>query len=93
VLLRFFRNISLTGHLEKLAAILVARPCNTPIKQHPEYAKSVIQAVREEAGLDIPIVSNMDFGHTDPFLTIPYGLNICIDSEHETIKVTQSAVC
>jgi len=73
--------------------LVVARPCNTPIKQHPEYAKSVIQAVREEAGLDIPIVSNMDFGHTDPFLTIPYGLNICIDSEHETIKVTESAVC
>lgn len=90
-LLRFFRNITLTGHLEKLAGILLARPSGTPIEKHPEYGDAVATAVRE-AGLKIPIVSNMDIGHTDPFLTLPYGAEVTIDSENETVTILESGV-
>ncbi|MGI9644766.1 MAG: LD-carboxypeptidase, partial [Ilumatobacteraceae bacterium] len=36
----------------------------------------------------IPIVANVDFGHTDPMLTIPVGGHAVIDAEQDTARLT-----
>ena len=40
-----------------------------------------VQTVREEYGLKhLPIVSNMDFDHTEPVFVLPLGMKVRIDS-------------
>jgi muramoyltetrapeptide carboxypeptidase LdcA involved in peptidoglycan recycling len=49
--------------------------------------------VREEYGLrELPIVSNMDFGHTDPMMVLPIGLRMRIDSERRQLCILDAAV-
>lgn len=43
------------------------------------YDAALLPSCRE-SGLDtVPVIARMDFGHTDPMLTIPYGIEAEID--------------
>ena len=60
---------------------------------HPAYADTLCRTVREEHGLgELPIVSNMDFGHTDPMLVLPLGVRLRIDSERRELAILEAAV-
>ena len=49
--------------------------------------------IREEDGLDrLPIVANLDFGHTDPFWTLPQGVRTRVDPSLERITFLESGV-
>jgi len=40
-----------------------------------EYDNVLHQVVTEEEGLsELPIITHMDFGHTDPMFVLPYGV-------------------
>ena len=41
---------------------------------------------------DLPVVTNMDFGHTDPMMTLPYGRIMQIDVDEKKITLLESAV-
>ena len=36
---------------------------------------------------DFPILANVNFGHTDPIITIPYGAQAIIDSEAKELRI------
>ena len=80
--------------LERLSGILLGRPGGGVDPQNfHEYDDALCKAVREEYGLnDIPIVTNMDFGHTDPMLVLPIGMKVCIDSSKQEIAIDEAAV-
>ena len=40
----------------------------------------------------MPIVTNMDFGHTDPMLVLPMGIKVHIDSAKQEIAINEAAV-
>ena len=40
----------------------------------------------------IPIVTNMDFGHTDPMWTLPYGCLTEIDPANGTVTLLENGV-
>jgi muramoyltetrapeptide carboxypeptidase LdcA involved in peptidoglycan recycling len=42
--------------------------------------------------LDTPIITRMDFGHTDPMFVLPYGVRARIDCEAKTFAVAESGV-
>ena len=42
--------------------------------------------------VSIPIVTGMDFGHTDPMLVLPYGCVCEINCEQQKIIIPESAV-
>ena len=93
-LTRFVRCLAAMNILETLGGILLGRPGGEvdPNTFH-EYDDALCKAVREEYGLsDIPIVTNMDFGHTDPMFVIPIGMNIRIDSTQQEISINEAAV-
>jgi muramoyltetrapeptide carboxypeptidase LdcA involved in peptidoglycan recycling len=48
---------------------------------------------REEGLADLPIVTQMDFGHTDPMFVLPYGVRAEIDSENKRVAILENAVC
>lgn len=78
-LTRCLRNYAAAGILKNLRGLIMGRPHNVPEKDFDLYDKALIRAVRMEAGSDMPMVTCMDFGHTDPICCLPYGALMQID--------------
>jgi muramoyltetrapeptide carboxypeptidase LdcA involved in peptidoglycan recycling len=84
------------GLLQRFAAILHGRPKawsfehqNTAQEREAYIAaqeEAVLQAVAEY-GLDVPVVTGVDIGHTDPVLTIPNGGLVTIDATERRVFV------
>ncbi len=94
ILTEFVRCLGAMGILEGLSGILLGRPGGgvDPQTFH-KYDDALCKAVREEHGLnDMPIVTNMDFGHTDPMFVIPIGMKVRIDSAKQEIAIDEAAV-
>jgi muramoyltetrapeptide carboxypeptidase LdcA involved in peptidoglycan recycling len=95
VVSRFFRCIAASGDLERLAAILFGRPGGSELDpaDHERYDEAIVAVVRREQGLDhIPIVTGMEFGHTDPAWTLPIGPLARVDPSARTVHNLGPAV-
>ena len=93
-LTRFVRCLAAMGILEGLSSILLGRPGGgVDPATFDEYDDALCKTVREAYGLnDMPIVTNMDFGHTDPMFVIPIGMKVRIDSAKQEIAIDEAAV-
>ncbi len=91
------RNMGERGLLQRFPALLMGRPKtwffnrpNTP-EEAARYAsdqrEAVLRAMRDYAP-DTMIVFDVDFGHTDPQLVIPYGGTVRVDGPARRITVT-----
>jgi muramoyltetrapeptide carboxypeptidase LdcA involved in peptidoglycan recycling len=91
---RWLRSYGVQGILERVAAILVGRPGGDQLStaDHEQYDDAVLGVVRDELGLATPIVAGMDFGHTDPFFVLPYGVSAEIDCDAHSFSIVESAV-
>ena len=85
------RNYAAQGIFEKLKGIIVGRPYDN--KYTEEYNKILLQVIRNEQGIEsLPIITEMDFGHTCPTFTIPYGVNAEINCVNKTFSILESGV-
>lgn len=85
------------GWLDKFQAVLVGRPkawefdqqndTATKAKYREEQQETVLRVVREY-NKDIPVVQNIDFGHTDPQVVLPNGNKARIISSENKILLT-----
>jgi muramoyltetrapeptide carboxypeptidase LdcA involved in peptidoglycan recycling len=91
---RTLRVFAAMGILQRLSGILFGRPGGeVPIDKFDEYDQAILQVVSEEQGLtDLPIVTNMDFGHTSPMFVLPYGVQAEIDFENKRFSILENAV-
>jgi muramoyltetrapeptide carboxypeptidase LdcA involved in peptidoglycan recycling len=88
------RSFAAMGILGNLSAILLGRPGgDVPLRQFADYVKVLQEVVAEEQGLtDLPLVTHMDFGHTDPVFVLPYGVQAEVDCDAQRFTITESAV-
>lgn len=88
------RSYAAMGILSKLSGILLGRPGGqVPMSKFIEYEHALLQVVREEEGLtSLPIVTQMDFGHTDPMMVLPLGVLAQIDCERREFAILENAV-
>jgi muramoyltetrapeptide carboxypeptidase LdcA involved in peptidoglycan recycling len=93
--LRWLRTYAALGILKQLSGILFGRPGGQiPLEQFAEYDKAITQVVLDEEGLaDLPVVTHMDFGHTDPMFVLPYGTQAEIDCDTQQLTILESSVC
>jgi len=91
---RALRSWASTGILARLSGILFGRPGGEiRVPQFAAYDEAILQVVAEEEGLsELPIVTGMDFGHTDPMLVLPYGVMARIDCQARRFEILESAV-
>jgi len=91
---RMLRPLAAMNIFNNLSGILVGRPGgNIPEERFPEYDEAIHATVVEEAGcVDVPIITNMDFGHTDPMFVIPYGVQTEVNCDTQQITLLESAV-
>lgn len=82
------------GILNKLSGILLGRPGgNISPVQFEEYDNALYQVVTAEEGLsEMPIITHMDFGHTDPMFVLPYGVKAEINCEAQQFSILENAV-
>ncbi|MDQ0990258.1 S66 peptidase family protein [Streptomyces sp. V3I7] len=94
---RTLRNMGERGLLGRFSALLMGRPKTWSFEQpnSPEEAaryaaeqrEAVLRVLRMYAP-DMPAVFDVDFGHTDPQLVLPYGGTIRVDGPSRRITVT-----
>ncbi len=91
---RWLRNFAALGVLHVINGILLARPGGRiTTATHTAYEAAVLQALNE-AELDcLPVLANLDFGHTDPIFTLPYGVQAEIDCNRTELRIVEAAVC
>ena len=94
VLRRALRSYVAMGILGKLSGILLGRPGGAvPPEDFGKYDDALLQVVASEEGLvDLPVVTRMDFGHTDPFFVLPLGVTARIDCDARRFSLPESAV-
>lgn len=78
----------------ELSGLLFGRPGGlVPPERFAEYDRAVLQVIADEEGLtDLPIISGMDFGHTDPVFVLPIGAQAEIDAGARTFSIVEAAV-
>lgn len=87
---RMLRALGATGALDRVAAVLLGRPGGheLPVESHVDYDDALTQVLATELGrVEIPLVANLDFGHTDPSWTLPVGTPCSVDSATRTITI------
>ncbi|MEK6265251.1 MAG: LD-carboxypeptidase [Clostridium sp.] len=87
----WLRNYASQGILQRANAIIFGKPYDN--LYYEEYKKVILTVVREELKLvNLPILYNMNFGHTAPMITIPYGCLAEIDCDKKTFSILDSGV-
>ena len=94
---RIYRALGERGVLERVKGVVVGRAKawefdkQRTAAEKAEYRKLLndmtIEIVRKYNPA-IPIVQNLDFGHTDPQIPMPYGTHIRLDSDTKKIFAT-----
>lgn len=88
---RILRNYAAQGIFKKIKGLIVGRPYNNKFTK--EYNAVLLEVIRDEEGDNsLPVITEMDFGHTCPVFTIPYGVLAQIDCEEMTFSILESGV-
>ena len=85
------RNYGSMGVLDRIHGILFGRARSYTEEEKAQLDSVILQVVRDEFGRpDIPIVTNLDFGHTDPQWILPLGVQISVDSDRKLLELVES---
>jgi muramoyltetrapeptide carboxypeptidase LdcA involved in peptidoglycan recycling len=93
VVQRALRAWGVSGMFERLSALLVGRPRDYSDEAKLELDRIVLSVVRDEfAQPNLPIMTNLDFGHTDPQWILPLGVDIELDVERAQLRLCEAPV-
>lgn len=84
---RIIRSLGIQWILSRISGILFGR-CP---KNNEKYNEALLEVIRKEFWLyNLPIISDMDFGHTDPMFVLPYWANARFDFEQKKLFIYNS---
>ncbi len=87
----WLRNYGAQGILKNINGIVFGKPYDNVY--YDEYKEALIKVIRDELKLkDLPILCNVNFGHTAPIITIPYGAKAEINCEEKSFTIMESGV-
>jgi muramoyltetrapeptide carboxypeptidase LdcA involved in peptidoglycan recycling len=93
-LMRFLRNLAAQNILENLNGILFSKPGGGRIKStdFDSYTAVFDRVIKEYTLTKLAEVTNMDFGHSEPQCTLPYGALVDIDPTKKKVTLLESSV-
>ena len=86
----WLRNYGTQGILQQAKGIIFGKPQNE--KYYEEYKESIRLIMKELSLENLPILYNLNFGHTEPKFVLPYGAMAEIDCENRTFSILDSGV-
>ncbi|MED3765241.1 hypothetical protein [Ureibacillus terrenus] len=82
---RYLTQLRHMGVFEKINGIVVGRfHPKVEFSQDYTFVDIICQATK---GYDFPIVYNVDFGHTDPMMTIPNGIDVKVEASNNNVTI------
>lgn len=86
----WLRNYAAQGILQKAKGIIFAKPYGEVY--YEEYKEAIRTVMNEYELTNLPILYNLNFGHTEPKFIIPYGTLAEIDCENKAFSILESGV-
>lgn len=86
----WLRNYAAQGILQKAKGIIFGKPQDA--KYYVEYKVEILNVMKEYSLEHVPILYNLNFGHTEPKFILPYGAMAEIDCEQKTFSIVESGV-
>lgn len=84
------RNYGTQGIFDKVSAVIFGRARDYSDDEKNELDEMIKNVVSDEFEKpELAIVTNMDFGHTDPQIVLPLGVSAELDFENKTFKLTE----
>ncbi len=84
------RNYGMQGVYDKIKGLIFARARDYSDDEKIKLEEKLVSVVANEFGRpDLPIVANVDFGHTDPQLVFPLGVKAEIDCQDKKIRLIE----
>jgi len=85
------RNYGTQGILHQVKGIFIARPMDYNQEEKDQLKKIVHDILTIELDIhDLPVVMNVDFGHTDPIWIMPMGSKVKLDTEKEVLTLVEN---
>jgi muramoyltetrapeptide carboxypeptidase LdcA involved in peptidoglycan recycling len=84
------RSLAATGALSDVRGILLGRPYGDE-QTFQAYDDALLGVLDELSLTSVPVVSRMDFGHTDPKFTLPIGVEAEIDCDAREVWLVEAA--
>ncbi|MFC6259875.1 S66 family peptidase [Levilactobacillus fujinensis] len=78
------QNLKQAGILGNVKAIITGKPQNEVY--YDDYCQALLDVTRD---LDVPLMTNFNFGHAYPRTALPYGLSAKLDCDAKTLTVTE----
>ncbi|ASK64097.1 LD-carboxypeptidase [Virgibacillus phasianinus] len=86
----WLRNYAAQGILQMTNGIIFGKPQDE--KYYKAYKEAILQVMKESNLEDLPILYNMNFGHTEPKFILPYGVKAEINCCNRTFSILESGV-
>ncbi|WP_188456286.1 S66 family peptidase [Virgibacillus oceani] len=86
----WLRNYAAQGILHQVNGIIFGKPIHE--KYYEEYKEEILNIMKEYSLENLPILYNLNFGHTEPKIILPYGALSKIDCEKVKFHILESGV-
>jgi len=83
------RNYGSQGILSSISGLLIGRARDYNAEEKKALDVAVLKIVKEFGRTDLPVVTNMDFGHTDPQQIMPLGIKAEIDCKKRRFRLVE----
>jgi len=84
------RIYGIMGILNRLNGVLWGKPQDQAY--YEEYKEAIKKVLAEFNCQDLPVLFNMNFGHTEPKICLPYGAKAQIDCSTASFSILESGV-
>lgn len=89
---RVLWNLQVSGVIERLAGVLLGRCRDYRPDESARLEGYLVDVARDCGRPELPIVTNLDLGHTDPKWVIPLGVPLELDANARTLRSSAPAV-
>ncbi|WP_173916745.1 S66 peptidase family protein [Halobacillus sp. Marseille-Q1614] len=86
----WLRNYGTQGILQKANGMIFGKPQDE--KYYEEYKAVISEVMKEYEVENLPVLYNLNFGHTEPKLVLPYGVRAEINCSKKTFSILESGV-
>jgi muramoyltetrapeptide carboxypeptidase LdcA involved in peptidoglycan recycling len=85
--LHSMRAFAATGMFHQAAALVLPRLPDDVVDE------VILKVLKEEGLNDLPVLTGVEFAHSNPMTVLPIGIDVEVDCEYKTVTIVESGVC